>query len=633
MELNNNNNEFFEFEENFSNAFNPFQISKPSPPPPSSPTPAEQQPVPEVATAATATASIAHILQDLSNTSSSSSEPIFEDDEFVDSDHVPTDLAMMDKDVTPKSKPYRDMDVAPEDEVEYFENNGDGGGGGVSMCSTQDQMPDSDVMEEILCTEQQPAAESSVEVVHGRYSQEHTKRYSVQESDAQYSSSHQQSLGEATASEQAPSHPIGLSEIPFSEAITSKLRLYIDDYDEAFFSNLMRDLSGQNRVVKLDIYRGWKGETKRTRTPEDMATFFRMVASLPSLKILHLSNFVSNTDMKCFQEALTGHPTLKTIRLHLADGVLSARNLRTLITIPNLTEVTLELCESSDFSELLRSRSLQKLHIVSNQSYMFENGHLLSLVHLLEGNQGLQELELEPVMSLSAFKFLAYALRVNRALQVFRVAVESQAANLQLTDQTVQEIAVLVQTNKHLKTLHNFHFNALQVSLDSQTKLLDTFKKDCSLQHFLFFNEDCSFTAQKKTLLRNEGESQANPRFNSSSIPTASPPGDANINIQNISQSCGVLELLDVSVCVEKSKTFVRHAQFQGKQASISFWKLVDRVKSSSISAGESTTQLTRSLFAGVTTTPPVAKPAPEDDCTVASDGTLRTNNNSVYRD
>lgn len=291
--------------------------------------------------------------------------------------------------------------------------------------------------------------------------------------------------------------------IRFQDAITSKLRLYIDDYDPGFFTKLMHDLMSQPRVAKLDIFRN-EHPSQRIRSTEDMALFFQVVQSLPNLKTLHLSNLdASSNDLEHLPGAVFGHRRLQIVKLHMVNGGIDVGTLRALNTVPRLTEVSLIATTSFDFSLLLRSTTLRRLHIASTKgtSFAFENAHVMSAVPMLECNRVLVELDLEPEMSFLAFKFLANSLRLNRSVEVLQVFIEGTSSQL-LVEQAISEIAAVLIFNSTLRVLNNANYNSLLTGMPSCRKILRALETNVTMEHFHLFQEDASFTKQKNDLLR-----------------------------------------------------------------------------------------------------------------------------------
>jgi hypothetical protein len=284
----------------------------------------------------------------------------------------------------------------------------------------------------------------------------------------------------------------------------SKLRLYIDEYQAVNFYQIVQELRGDERIVKLVLRRSAE---HRDRSAKDLSHLFQALRTLPNLKILHLDHFNGEGDLMDLHEALYAHPTLQCVQLN-GSAIVEPITLRTLTTIPYLTQVKLQSDESFPFDILLRSTTLRKLTIAasSNNSYCFENAHLMALVQMLETNSTLHELDLEPSMSFIAFKLLAYALRVNTCLQSFRVSIGG-AGTVQEADGCVDEITKVLEQNSTLQTLWNLQYSSLQVSTKSQNKILKALEFNTTMKSFLFFEEDdADFRAQKLKLIQRNNQ-------------------------------------------------------------------------------------------------------------------------------
>jgi hypothetical protein len=117
---------------------------------------------------------------------------------------------------------------------------------------------------------------------------------------------------------------------------------------------------------------------------------------------------------------------------------------------------------------------------------------------MLESNNTLTELNLEPPMSFTPFKLLAYALRVNTCLESFRVSISGSSKE---ADLAIDEIATVLGRNSTLKSLWNLQHSSLQVSNVTKNKILNAIEQNTSLEVFLFFEEDAFFSSQKEQLM------------------------------------------------------------------------------------------------------------------------------------
>jgi len=295
--------------------------------------------------------------------------------------------------------------------------------------------------------------------------------------------------------------------------IPAKLRLYIDEYQSDFFQFLLQELledEAKKNILKLDIHRSntTTAMDGNIRTLKEMEDFFHMVQSLPELKILFLSNLHGGEkDLSALDRTLRGHTSLTSIYLQMAsDGIpFSLNTLRTLQSMPRLKEVTLESCHHSSFdpSPLFRSTTIRKLHIRSSsmKSHRFEDTHIFAIIPLLEANSTLLELDLEPKISILAFKFLIRALRVNQSLQQLRVAIDTTSSQT-LIHQAMSEVATVIATNSTLRILKNTEYKNLNVEGPCSRWILRGLEANVKMEHFHLFQETPSFTSRKRELVK-----------------------------------------------------------------------------------------------------------------------------------
>lgn len=366
--------------------------------------------------------------------------------------------------------------------------------------------------------------------------------------------------------------------------ISSKMRMYIDDYDETFFRALMYKLMCHPKIAKLDIYRS---ATSATRTPAEMGLLFQMVRSLPKLRILFLTNLHGESDLPSFEESLFRNTNIRSVQLKLASGSVTPGTLRTLQSMACLTEVILESHHSFDASPLIASETLRRLHISSSGTCSFDNAHIMSMVPLLECNSTLEELDLEPKMSLLAFKFLVHALRVNRSLQVVQVATEATSSQA-LILQAMSEIATVLTMNSTLRVLHNMNYKKLEVDAPCSRWILRGLEANVTAEHFRLFQEDSSFANRKRNLLKpataNLNRSFADGSMYSSNIKPSSrgtsssfPSGDSSIQGSESSHNtsatttifCSAFDITSFNLAPVKqaSQSFFQTAREQSERA------------------------------------------------------------------
>jgi len=358
--------------------------------------------------------------------------------------------------------------------------------------------------------------------------------------------------------------------------ISSKMRMYIDDYDAGFFRALMYDLIYQPKITKLDIYRSTLGP----RTSSDMELFFRMVRSLPKLRILSLSNMDGDSDLVYFDEALSRHVSVTNITLKIVSGAFKASTIRTLQSMPCLTEVSLECSQSFNASPLLGSASLRRLHITSNSSHSFNNAHVMAMIPHLEQNSTLVELDLEPNMSILAFKFIARALRVNRSIQVLQVAMDSTSSQA-LIHQAMSEIATVLTVNSTLRALNNINYSKLQVEGSCSRWILRGLEANVTIEYFRLFLEGPSFTSRKRELIKpsigslskrfGDGSafsSASNARSTSSTSDCSVPSSDAsNVSSATTTIFCSAFDAINLEPMARVSKSFLNFTKEQSERA------------------------------------------------------------------
>ena len=358
--------------------------------------------------------------------------------------------------------------------------------------------------------------------------------------------------------------------------VSSKMRMYIDDYDAGFFRALMYDLIYQPKIIKLDIYRSNLGP----RTPSDMELFFRMVRSLPKLRILSLSNMDGDADLVYFDEALSRHASVTNITLKIVSGTFKPSTVRTLQSIPCLTDVSLDCSQSFDASPLLGSTTLRRLHITSNSSHSFDNAHVMAMIPLLEQNSTLVELDLEPNMSILAFKFIARALRVNRSIQVLQVAIDSTSSQA-LIHQAMSEIATVLTVNSTLRALNNINYSKLQVEGSCSRWILRGLEANVTIEYFRLFLEGPSFTSRKRELIKPSSgslskrfgdgsafSSASNARSMSSTSDCSVPSSDAsNVSSSTTTIFCSAFDAINLEPMARVSKSLLNFTKEQSERA------------------------------------------------------------------
>jgi hypothetical protein len=111
----------------------------------------------------------------------------------------------------------------------------------------------------------------------------------------------------------------GMSLIPVNDPRVSKLRLYIDDYRQVTFLKILQDLRNNHKVTKLNVCRrGGEKKGSNLRSRNDLALLYETIHTLPSLRLLHLSNFEA-CDLEDLDDTLDLNPRLETFRLLLSE--------------------------------------------------------------------------------------------------------------------------------------------------------------------------------------------------------------------------------------------------------------------------------------------------------------------------
>jgi hypothetical protein len=287
------------------------------------------------------------------------------------------------------------------------------------------------------------------------------------------------------------------------------------------------------------------------------------------------------SDTKYFDEALSKHASVTNITFKLASGDITPNTILTLQSMPRLLEVRLESNQSFDASPLLGSLTLRRLHIGSNSSYSFDNAHIMTMVPLLECSSTLVELDLEPNMSILAFKFLVRALRSNRSIQVLQVATDLTASQA-LIHQAMSEMATVLTMNSTLRVLNNINYSKLEIEASCSRWILRGLEANVTIEHFQLFREDPSFSNRKRELVKpsagnfnkrigdgSMNSSVANPRSSSPSACDSSVPGSEASNTTSATTTifCSVFDAMNLDPMAKASKNFLKHARDQGDRA------------------------------------------------------------------
>jgi len=92
-----------------------------------------------------------------------------------------------------------------------------------------------------------------------------------------------------------------------------RIRLMIDEYDAAKFGQVLEDLQGNTQIKTLDARRGTTSRT-RTRTHEEIVSFFSVIHTLPALRIAQLENFAAD-ELKVLNEMSENGETMANVEV------------------------------------------------------------------------------------------------------------------------------------------------------------------------------------------------------------------------------------------------------------------------------------------------------------------------------
>ena len=287
-------------------------------------------------------------------------------------------------------------------------------------------------------------------------------------------------------------------------------RLYIDDFRKSAFARIVASLAEKKKLRQVVIHRGGCGGSiclGSGRSAEELEELFKALLLLPKLKTLVLWNF-GQRDLKLLAAMLRQHNTLLNFQLHLTSGAADDDLLCALASAPALKQVNLVMNKSFPVGEVLKSKTIQALRVIS-RSYAFNDDHLLSLIEALRYHKTLEILDLEPAISSLSFQTLASALWTNEKLDTLKL---SYAADVKAGSASVLALSNLLNVNSKLKEVWNHSFADLKVSRRCQVYTLESLEENCVVKKFHFFEEHKDFTKQKKEIiLRNKGGRRKKP--------------------------------------------------------------------------------------------------------------------------
>jgi hypothetical protein len=279
----------------------------------------------------------------------------------------------------------------------------------------------------------------------------------------------------------------------------SQVNLYIDHYDQSAFFRLMEDLSYNEHIMVLHIFRSWDDGIKRSRNTTDLGVMFDTIKSLPRLCHLSLSNFLPE-ELETVTPEQWQNPHLTSLRIHVCRGGLSEDLLKSLAKIPELCDLALEVNKSSPFHHVLANEQLQLLSIAGND-YFWKHIHIVELVHGLFQTSTLKRLSLEPPMHAKTFQYLAYGLNANPSIEDLRVNVLPGDSNSE-TNEAILVLSQSLLVNSRLKSVWNTNYSSLRVDDLVSKSLINTFTKNDTIQEFLMFEEESDFQSTKESLLK-----------------------------------------------------------------------------------------------------------------------------------
>jgi hypothetical protein len=286
---------------------------------------------------------------------------------------------------------------------------------------------------------------------------------------------------------------------------SSKVELYIDHYGPRTFFRLMKDLKYNELITELHIFRSWNEDVTRSRNKADICILFDAIRTLPRLNKLELSNFLP-AELDLVKGSQWVNPVMRSLRIHLCNGVFSKNLLKNVASIPALSELSLEVNKSFPFHHVLDSKSLQSLSL-EGSGVRLEHAHVMELVYVLRKNDTLKRLSLEPSITSKSFKFMSYGLSSNHGLEDLRVNI-LPGTSLQ-TNEAIQEFAKALRHNTSLKSVWNTNYSELRISDSVSNKLFKNMSINNVLQEMLLFEEEPAFHCAKESLLKENRTSSA----------------------------------------------------------------------------------------------------------------------------
>ena len=287
-------------------------------------------------------------------------------------------------------------------------------------------------------------------------------------------------------------------------------RLYVDDFQKSAFTRIVASLAEKKKLRQVVIHRGGCGGSVclgSGRSAEEIEELFEALLVLPKLKTLVLWNF-GQRDLKLLAAMLRQHNTLLNFQLHLTSGAVDDDLLRALASASALKQVNLLMNKSFPVGEVLKSKTIQVLRVIS-RSFAFNDDHLLGLIEALRYHKTLETLDLEPAISSLSFQTLASVLWTNEKLDTLKL---SYAADMKAGSASVLALSNLLNVNSKLKEVWNHSFADLKVSRRCQVHALESLEENSVVKKFRLFEEHADFSKQKKEiLLRNKGGRRKKP--------------------------------------------------------------------------------------------------------------------------
>jgi hypothetical protein len=281
------------------------------------------------------------------------------------------------------------------------------------------------------------------------------------------------------------------------------------------FDFILRRLTSNLMVRNLEIARA-KGQESFVRSPKELVSFFSAVKTLRRLESVVYKNF-SEESMAIMADWMYFHPTLKHVHVHFVSGAVDSTFLEALNSITTLEEVELDMRESFSMSDILRS-NVRILRVLSHD-FEFYDSHILQLARKLGTNKSLVLLNLEPKLSVSSLGALSRALRINRTLQKFFFSFTNKnlgkknlskknlsKKNLSEGHSVLLQMMNALEGKTMLRVVCNHYSDHVHVNEEFMDLVLESLKKNDTLEKFRLFDEDFEFYQAANRLLEENAD-------------------------------------------------------------------------------------------------------------------------------